>query len=316
MNENEVILVDQIPNTIYDSLIDDCIKYAIISKPFTIRRIENQTLEQAILNIFKGKIAEALFQFFCNSNNIILDWKTCTTPFWQVDKRDFILNSKEWDIKNNFLYHSENTLQNLRYIDLPCLIPNRFQSSNARIGDQWATRNEIKNNDIGLSGVSYIFSFLKSSDLDIKGKRGIDFYSFNISIDQISFIEELEKKYNGYPTEQEPFTEDWFWQEMAKRGELDFINLNFRPYLAITGYADNFSWTNFRDTGPFDRHNNWQTYLQPRWYTKTAKGSLNFMNGTLWTTITNATVPASQLNSFLSLFPQLRNKMNYGKLIQ
>jgi hypothetical protein len=316
MNENEVILVDQIPNNIYDSLIKDCIKYAIISKPFTIRRIRNQSLEQAILNIFKGKIAEALFQFFCNSNNINLDWNTCTTPFWQVDKRDFILNSNEWDIKNNFLYHRESVLQNHRYIDLPCLIPNRFQPSNNRSGDQWSTRNEIKNNGIGLTGVSYIFSFLKAADLDVNGQRGTEFYNFNITHEQIAFIGELERKYNGLPTQQEPFTEEWFWQEMVRRGSLDFIHLNFRPYLIITGYADNNSWTIFRDTGHFDSQNNWQTYLQTRWYTKTAKGSINFMNGTLWTTITNATAPTSQLNSFLSLSPQLRDQMNYGRLKQ
>jgi len=316
MNENEVILVDQLSNNEYDSLVSNCIKYAIISKPFTIRRIGNQSLEQAILNIFKGKIAEAIFQFFCNANNIFLDWDTCTTPFWQVDKRDFILNSNEWDIKNNFMYHSGNVLQNYRYIDLPCLIPNRFQTNNGRSGDQWSTRNEIKNTGCGLTSVSYIFSFLKASDLDANGQRRNEFYTFNITQQQLAFIDGLEKRYDGLPKEQEPFTEEWFWQEMASRGSLNFIHLNFRPYLVITGYANNNSWTQFRDTGPFDRNNNWQTYLQPRWYTKTANGSCNFMNGTLWTTITNSTLPVSQLNSFLSLFPQLRTQINYGRIKQ
>lgn len=316
MNENEVIIVDQLPNKEYDSLIENCIRYALISKPFTIRRIRNQLLKQAILNIFKGKIAESLFQFFCNANNINLNWNSCTTPFWQVDKRDFLLNNNEWDIKNNFLYHLDSVMQNYKYIDLPCLIPNRFTPSNGRPGDQWSTRNDIKNTGLGLTGVSYIFSFLKLADLDANGRRDIEFYNLNISQEQLDFIDSLEKRYNGLPTVEEPFTEEWFWQQMLARGSLNFINLNFRPFLVITGYANKKIWDKFRDTGPFDRNNNWQTYILPRWYIKTTTGSCNFMNGTLWTTITNATLPASYLNSFISLFPQLRTNIMFGRIKQ
>jgi hypothetical protein len=56
--------------------------------------------------------------------------------------------------------------------------------------------------------------------------------------------------------------------------------------------------------------------MQPRWYTKAQTGSCGFLNGALWATTTNATLPVSQLNSFLSLFPQLRTQMNYGRLKQ
>lgn len=314
MEPNEIIVVDGIPNNAYDSLIDDCIKYALISKPFTIRRIDKQTLEMAILNIFKGKIAESLFQYFCNANNIILDWDSCTTPFWQVDKRDFILNNKEWDIKNNFLYHTGNELTNIQYTDLPCLIPNRFSPRNGRPGDQWHTRNEIKNIGNMITGVSYVFTFLKSQDLLANGQRSNEFFRFTITQEQLAFINNLENQYNGLPTDIEPYSEDWFWQQMMNRGSLDFIRLNYRPFLVITGYANSDHWNLFRDTGPFDRDNNWQTYLPPRWYTKTGSGSCNFMNGTLWTTITNATIPASYLPSFFSLFPQLRININCARL--
>ena len=61
MNENEVIIVDGISNADYDSLIMDCVKYAIISLPFTVDRIGLHDSEKRALNIAKGKIAEATF---------------------------------------------------------------------------------------------------------------------------------------------------------------------------------------------------------------------------------------------------------------
>ena len=301
MQENEVIVVNGIPQVEYLSLIEECIKYALISKPFTIRRIGSQTLEQAILNIFKGKIAEALFKQFCFHNAITLDWETCTTPFWQIDRRDFILKQLEWDIKNNFIYHAGDLLQTYNYTDLPCLIPNK------KAGDQWSTRNEIKNT-ISL-GTSYLFSFLKSASLN-NNKRGPDFYNFTISDQQLSFIDALENQYRGFPTDAEPFSEEWFWNEMRKRGSLDFIQLSFLPHLIITGYANINHWNLFKDTGPYDRFNNFQNYLNPRWYVKSNNGYPNFMNGTFWATISNSTVPVSSLPSFLSLYPNLRQNIN------
>ncbi len=312
MTEDEVIIVDGIPDKEYDAIVNECIRYAIISKPFTIRRIDKQTILQAIINIFKGKIAEAIFQFFCRSNNIILDWDTCATPFWQIDKRDFILNGYEWDIKNNYLFHSLDMLGSYRYIDLPCLIPNRFNPGPKRPGDQWYTRNEIMNPSINLQGASYIFSFLKAADLQY-GKRGIEFYRSCITEKQLNFIDQLEKYYKGIPVDSEPFTEKWFWQIIDSKGGSNYIQLNFRPYLIITGYANSNHWHYFKDTGPFDRDNNWRTYIRPTWYNKTYTGSCNFMNGTLWTTITNATVPASYLPSFSSIFPKLRNTIKFGR---
>ena len=257
----------------------------------------------SILNIFKGKIAESIFRFFCINNNIEIDWETPSTPFWTIDKRDFITNSIEWDIKNNFIYHDGDELMNYNYSDLPVLIPNR------RANDQWGTKNQIKNAGICLS-TSYIFSFLKSASLQ-NGNRGADFMELNISQEQLNFIENLEIRYNGIPTHNEPFTEEWFWTEMANRGDLNFIQLRFRPHLIITAIANHNHWGLFRDTGPFDRANNFQTYIAPRWYTKTNSGSCNFMNGTLWTTITNSTLPVSNLPSFLSLFPHLNNNINF-----
>jgi hypothetical protein len=305
MIENDVIIVDGFSNDEFDALTDACIRYAIISKPFTIRRIDRQSLQQAVLNIFKGKLAEALFRCFCEKNNIILDWVSPSTPFWKIDKRDFIYQQTEWDIKNNYIYHSHDILHPYHYTDLPALIPNRKQ------GDQWDKRLETKNPGI-CNSVGHIFTFIRGANIE-NGKRGNDFYTFEITREQLELIERAEKKYGGHPVAEEPFKEDRFWAEMKKRGGYNFIKINFRPFLIITAYATANHWHFFRDTGPLDISNHYQSAIQPQWYSRSPKGSVNFLNGTLWPTITNATAPIHKLPSFASLFPQLKDTIVYGK---
>ncbi len=307
MNENEIIIVDGIPDQIYRDLINKCVKYSLISLPMTVNRMSIPSEKQRALNIAKGKVAEALFKYFCQQNKINPDFDTCTTPFWTVDKRDFILNGNEWDIKNNFTYHSGTEFAGLNYIDLPALIPNRFN------GDQWSKRSikEFNNSN----DVCFLFSFLKSADL-INGSRGNEFLEIILSNDQDNFLKQLYSKYKGQLQAQEPFAEDRFWSEMLNRGPDNFFSLHFKPNLIITGFANSLNWNLFRDTGPFDRSNNFQAYLSPRWYLKTNNGSINFMGGTLWTKITNMTTPISSLPSFLSLFPHLRTEIHYGIIKQ
>ena len=304
MTESEVIIVDSIPNQLYDSILEKCVKYAIISLPFTVDRMAIPDEKQRALNIAKGKIAEELFKCFCGANNIQPDFDTCSTEFWTVDNRDFILNGSEWDIKNNFIY-TPGELFDGKYINLPALVPNRFN------GDQWTKRTQ--NLVTGTNGVEFLFTFLKNASL-IDGKRGKEFLEINLSSEQHNFLRELYSRYKGELQRVEPYTDSWFWNEMNKRGGNNLYRLNFRPHLVITGYAKNNNWSQFLDTGPFDRKNNWQIYFNPRWYTKTTKGSCNFMNGTLWTTITNSTLPIEYLNSFLSLYPILSNNMTFGRL--
>lgn len=303
MTENEVIIVDGFTENEYNSLIVDCVKYAILSLPFTVNRMSISDENQRILNIAKGKIAEALFQLFCIKNNIQIDFDSCTTPFWTVDKRDFILKKNEWDIKNNFIYHKKNGFQG-NYVDLPALVPNRFE------GDQWFKRNE--NLIAGNEGVSFLFTFLKNADLT-NGRRGKEFLEIHINEKQENFIGELYLEYKGNPQSREPFTSQFFWDKMNQLGNDKYYTLHAKPSLIITGYADNTHWSLFKDTGPYDRYNNFQTYINPRWYTKSGKGSCNFLNGTLWTTITNSTIPIAELPSFLSLFPNLKGNLKAAK---
>lgn len=303
MVENEVIIVDGITESEYNSLIEECVRYAIISLPFTVDRMSIPNEKQRALNIAKGKIAEALFETFCRKNNITIDFDVCTTPFWTIDNRDFVLNNNEWDIKNNFIYY-QNEHYNSNYIDLPALVPNRFA------GDQWSKRNE--NLVTGTNGVFFLFTFLKNADL-INGQRGTEFLEINISANQQNFIRELYSKYRGLPQPNEPYTKQWFWENMKSRGNDDFFTLHAKPHLIITGYANETKWNLFDNTGPYDRNNNFQTYINPRWYVKSQKGACNFLNGTLWTTITNSTTPISTLPSFVSLFPSLKTSIKVAR---
>ncbi len=305
MSESEIIIVDGIPPDEYDQLINECVRYSIISLPFTVDRMSIPNEKQRALNIAKGKVAEALFKFFCNNNNLNPDFDTCTTPFWTVDKRDFILDCCEWDIKNNFIYCQGDLLSNQRYSDLPVLVPNRFT------GDQWSKRDQIQ--IPGSSDICFLFTYLKNADLN-NGNRGSEFLEIILSDKQQEFIRELYIKYKGLPQNSQPFTEQWFWEQMGKMGPTTFFCLHFRPFLIITSYANSSHWRLFKDTGSFDRNNNFQTYLSPRWYQKFGTGSINFMNGTLWTKITNATAPVSLLPSFLSRQPLLRNHIRYGRI--
>ncbi len=303
MVEKEVIIVDGITDNEYNSLIEECVKYAIISLPFTVDRMSIPNEKQRALNIAKGKVAEALFQTFCKKNNIQIDFDVCTTPFWTVDNRDFVLNRNEWDIKNNFIY-CENGHYNGNYVDLPALVPNRFN------GDQWSKRNE--NLVAGTNGVFFLFTFLKNADL-INGQRGTEFLEINISVNQQNFLRELYTRFRGLPQPIESYTSQWFWENMESRGNDKYFTLHAKPNLIITGYANDAHWSLFENTGPYDRNNNFQTYINPRWYVKSQKGSCNFLNGTLWTTITNSTTPIASLPSFVSLFPNLKSSIKAAR---
>ena len=156
MFENEVIVVNRIPHSEYRIIVVHALEYAILSIPFTYDRMEIPDLQRKILNIAKGKIAEGLFQYFCTQNDIPADFKSCETPFYQADHRDFILIGKEWDIKNNFLYHQGIVLNDHHYVDLPALIPNRGN------WDQWGKRLIQKSNQTSATG--FVFTYLNHKD--------------------------------------------------------------------------------------------------------------------------------------------------------
>lgn len=280
MKEDEVIVVDGIGQADYESLIMDCVKYAIISLPFTVNRMSIPDFKKRAKNIAKGKIAEALFALFCRANNIEADFGACATPFWTVDNRDFLLNGYEWDIKNNFYYYSGDIYSG-KYTHFPALIPNRYD------GDQWSKRDCSRH--LGANGVKFLFSFLKGADLE-NDERGQEFLDINLSQDQLNLISRLHKYYNGQPQQKRPFSEEKFWTRFGN-GDTSLFTLHNRPSLVITAVAGEGEWDKFQNTDP-----------------------TKFLNGTICTKITNKTCPISQLPSFLSLYPHLREKIVLGHI--
>jgi len=306
MTENEIIIVDGIPNKEYNVFVKESVKYAIISLPFTVNRMDISGINTRIQNTAKGKIAESAFKIFCKANNIDSNFDICSTPFWTVDKRDFTLLGLEWDIKNNYIYHSGSTLQGYHYSHLPGLVPNKHN------GDQWSKKNEQFINNT--KSTAYLFTFMKGADLT-NNSRGDYFLKINISTHQFDFIKSLWDKYQGQPQSEEPFSEEWFWNEMSNKGSESFFELKFNPNLIISGCANPNYWHLFKDTGAYEKNNFLQDYFEDyTWYKKARTGSLNFMNGTFWSRITNATIPVTALPSFLSLFPSLKNTIKYGRI--
>ena len=90
MTETEVICLENIPRSDYNHMVIQAIRYALLSKPFTIKRVEGLPVADRILNIFKGKLAEQLFAWYASQHLTGADWDTCATPFYKADKRDFI----------------------------------------------------------------------------------------------------------------------------------------------------------------------------------------------------------------------------------
>jgi hypothetical protein len=84
----------QIENRLYERLVLEAVEYAILSLPYTINRMELKETSTRIVNIAKVKLSETLFIHFCRANEILLRIDTCQTPFYQPDRRDFILAGK------------------------------------------------------------------------------------------------------------------------------------------------------------------------------------------------------------------------------
>ena len=59
MKLNEVILIDSIPKDMYEKILLESLEYAVLSIPFTINRMGIDFIERRVLNIIKGKLAEA-----------------------------------------------------------------------------------------------------------------------------------------------------------------------------------------------------------------------------------------------------------------
>ncbi len=278
MQETEVIIVNGIDKNTYLNICRKAVEYAVISIPFTYNRMGIRGLKRKISNIAKGKLAEGLFFYFCESNQININRSIGETPFYRPDKTDFVFKNAEWDLKNNFIYHKGNYLFKKYYKWLPALIPNHTPR------DQWSRRNQTaisKSYD-----KKYLFTFLKASDSLDERKPLIEIH---LSEKQEKYVAELYEKFkNNRRPKESPMNESAFWNQFYKgENRAVLFKLNAYPQLIITGYAGTNQWHHFKDSG---ENRVWN-------------------NGLMRTVINNSYARIHKLPSFASLVPELKNKM-------
>ncbi len=279
MQETEVIIVDGIAQDTYLDICRKAVEYAIISIPFTYNRIGIKGLKRKIANIAKGKLAENLFFYFCESNQIDINKSLGQTPFYMPDKTDFVFQDAEWDIKNNFIYHKGDYLYKKYYKWLPGLIPNHTRT------DQWSRRNRLA---IDSSfDKKYLFTFLKGGEsLDER----TPLIEVHLSEKQARFLDGLYQQFrsNRRPKVQ-PFEESVFWHQFFEGANRALLfKLRAFPFLIITGYAGRNQWQHFKDCG-----------VNRTWN-----------NGLLRTRINNSYSRIHKLPSFASLVPHLKKQLN------
>jgi len=228
----DVLCYDKIPEKHFRQIVERAVRYAVISIPFTFNRMGIDNLSQKIINVAKGKIAELMFRYFCVDNGIDADFETCQTPFYQPDKRDFWWKGKEWDIKNNFLYHQGYQLPLHQYLQLPALIPNQHQA------DQWQKRNVLYLEKS--EGTGFLFTFLKNGNY-----YGENMMSIALTSRQRAYLLQLYQQYQGKAQTHAPFDELYFWQHCQPI----LIRIHHQPTLIITGYATHAEWHLFENSG-------------------------------------------------------------------
>ncbi|HHB79050.1 MAG TPA: hypothetical protein ENK85_07440 [Saprospiraceae bacterium] len=278
MQETDVIIVDGIDKDTYLNICREAVEYAVISIPFTYNRMGIRNLKKKISNIAKGKLAEGLFFYFCESNQIPIDKSIGQTPFYMPDKTDFVFQNAEWDIKNNFLYHKGNYLFKKYYKWLPGLIPHKSAT------DQWAKRNKL-----ALSSTTekrYLFTFLKAADSLDERKQLIDIH---LSEKQEKYLTELCHQFrNNRRSKEQPFDASSFWHQFYQgENRAMLFRLKDFPQLIITGYAGPHQWHHFKDSG---ENRIWN-------------------NGLMRTVINNSYSRIHKLPAFASLVPHLKEGM-------
>lgn len=236
-------------------------------------RLKN--INTRILNIYKGKLAEGLLKDYADQHGLKMDFSAGESGFWTRDSFDFLFDGIQWDLKNNFT-RNQNPLPLQEYLHLPALVPSRHDE------DQW--QRSIKAENKG-----FLFTFMAQHDFP--GLRAI-----KLSGAQIDFIRSANQ--GEVDRSEKPFEEDWFFDELSKRGERPFIEHSGIPELVITGYCTKEQYAMFLETDGIE-HFNYAMYTG-KWYKLDAQNRLNFRGGLVRTRIKNATCPIEALPSFKS----------------
>lgn len=220
------------PPLIFSDIADDFIasaksralEYALISKPFTFNRMQ-RSLSDCVVNIAKGKFVEDLFVSLCRGKGLVVDTDSCSTHFWQRDRRDFVLLDREWDIKSIFLHRAP---PRDAFNDCPALIPNRYGT------DQWATR-EHRYVPLASKAPAYVFVFVTPLECKIE-----------LDTQQEAFINGLCREYKEQAVNQKPFDRDWFIANFPRFNNLQ-LEVKSDPVIGITGFASTNEWELYDD---------------------------------------------------------------------
>jgi hypothetical protein len=284
MQYHEAIIIKAINPSLFQALALKAIRYAMISVPFTYNRMEKSNMLPRIENIFKGKLAEEIFYYYCQSQHIDVDFESCTTPFWMSDQRDFLWLGGEWDLKNNFFYCTDEAFENFDFTLFPALIPNKYDH------DQWSKRNETLLYQSKF--MAYVFSFMRLLP-DNKA-----FFKILLDHRQLDFIHHVAEKYHHLPYSKMASFETWFFQQLDPSTNLEVIEIYYQPEMILTACANARYYHLFQNTSVNDDH---YAYLHDiSWYEKKGK-VVRFLDGKLVTTIRNKTCPIGLLPSFKSI---------------
>lgn len=240
MQAEQILFSRPLEMSRFNHLIENALRYAVISIPFTVNRMNICDIEQRIVNIAKGKIAEYLFFEYCRQKDVSIKTDECSTAFWMPDKRDFVLNGIEWDIKNNYLFHSAEYLPPEQYLDLYALVPDRFH------GDQWSKRHRVK---LGTAATAFVFTFMKNLDSYTSGQN---FLNLVLTDEQESFIHGYYQTYCGRKFDYPPFLEEDFWASFSAecRNTPFMYTVHHQPGIVITAWASVSHWKLFEKISP------------------------------------------------------------------
>ena len=240
------------------------IRYAIMSIPFTIDRMNIRNLPRRIINIAKGKFAEGVFEAFVQENGIDdIDFHSTRTPYYRVDMGDFLLGGYQFDLKNNFLRCSGFSERDV--VKFLALVPDRHKR------DQWRRRFRVDDPKKSHRGKAFLFTFMRHIHLKIENLGEI-----------IPAIRDYWKRFRGRPQEREP-------EEFRRRMDYLIRKHNLRAEytppkeLLITAYANREYFHMFR-------------YIPPGYIFETRRGEECFR-----TKIKNRGVEIEKLPPFESL---------------
>ena len=210
VKREDIIVFDNFSEKEYDDAIKQAVSYGILSVPYTYDRFHLgnsiRGIRERIRRIAKGKLAEKLFELYCNVNGVPISKKETETPFWRYDKKDFEINGVKFDLKNNFLTKGNGIVTD-EVLDFPALIP----------------VDQYKEN------TGYIFSFMK----------GRDAFELNLSDDVIYEISQYNNGCCGKELDHKPEyfinVRQYYLDMFAKYGRQKVVDIRYYPEMIICG---------------------------------------------------------------------------------